>query len=138
MLIIVVPYFFLAVPRGMQNLSSPDQGSGIEPVPHAGEVGSFNHWTAREVPITVAKLTDFYKKWSPQSGIFKTNNLSLWRLTGEKSDSLLYTAVQRTLWLNSIFSRLHTYFPNRFYLSINVKVYWISYYIKKVSTLISL
>ena len=25
--------------------------AGIEPVPHAAEAWSFNHWTAREVPL---------------------------------------------------------------------------------------
>ena len=39
---------FLAVLRGMQDLSSPQPG--IEPVPPAVEAWSPNHWTAREFP----------------------------------------------------------------------------------------
>lgn len=38
---------FLALPCGMQDLSSPNQGSNLCPVV---EAQSFTHWTAREVP----------------------------------------------------------------------------------------
>ena len=41
-------FFFLAAPRGMQDLSPPP---GIEPVPPAVGARSLNHWTAREVPV---------------------------------------------------------------------------------------
>ena len=39
-------FLFLAVPRGMRDLSFP-----IEPVPPAVEVWSPNDWTTREVPV---------------------------------------------------------------------------------------
>ena len=41
-------FFFLAMPCGMRDLSSP---TGIEPVTPAVEARSPNHWTARGVPI---------------------------------------------------------------------------------------
>ena len=40
-------FFFLAVPRGMQDLPQP----GIEPVPPALGAQSLNYWTVREVPL---------------------------------------------------------------------------------------
>ena len=40
-------FFFLAVPRVLQDLSSRPE---IKPVPPAVEGQSPNHWTAREVP----------------------------------------------------------------------------------------
>lgn len=42
----------------------------------------------------VVKFTDFRKKRSPSSGTMKTNHLFLLGAAGEKSDLLLYTAVQ--------------------------------------------
>lgn len=47
--------------------------------------------------IMVVKFTDFHKKQSPPSNIFKTHNLFLWGVIGEKSDLLLYAAVHE-LW----------------------------------------
>ena len=40
-------FFFLATPRGMQDLSS---GPRIKPIPVTLEAWSLNHWTTREVP----------------------------------------------------------------------------------------
>ena len=41
-------FYFLATPCGMWD---PVSQSGIEPMPHALEVQSLNHWTTREVPV---------------------------------------------------------------------------------------
>ena len=41
-------FFFLAVRRGTQDLSSQTR---VEPVPPAVEAQSPNHWTTREVPL---------------------------------------------------------------------------------------
>ena len=43
-------FIFLAMPCGMQDLSSPTRET--EPVPPALEAWSLNHWTARGVPLS--------------------------------------------------------------------------------------
>ena len=40
---------FLAMPRGMRDLSSQTRGPGIEPMAPAVEVRSLNHWTTGEI-----------------------------------------------------------------------------------------
>ena len=47
---IVCFLYFLAVPCGMQDLSSP---TGIKPEPPAVEAQSLNCWTTREVPYHI-------------------------------------------------------------------------------------
>ena len=49
-------FCFLATPCGRQDLSSQ---LGIEPKPPAVEVGSLNHWTAREV-TPGSEIDDFF------------------------------------------------------------------------------
>ena len=49
-IIIPILFIFLAMPRGLQDLSSPTGGGGVEPMPPAMQARSPNHWTAREVP----------------------------------------------------------------------------------------
>ena len=59
--------YFLAMPRSMQDLIAP---VGIEPMTLAVEVGSFIHWTTKEVPWLVFRLYKIYswksrfKYWS--------------------------------------------------------------------------
>ena len=45
----IISTSFLAVLRGMWDLSSPTRDQ-IKPMPTAVEAWSLNHWTAREVP----------------------------------------------------------------------------------------
>ena len=45
---VCVYIYFLAMPRGMWDLSSP---TGIEPAPPASKAQSLTHWTAREVQL---------------------------------------------------------------------------------------
>ena len=65
---------FLAMPHSMWNLSSRDQ-----PLPHAVEAQSPNHWTTREVPLAVLSKTSTRFAFP---GISKRVCISCWRQRG--------------------------------------------------------
>ena len=53
-------FFFLAEPRGLQDLSSLTRDPGIDSRPPAAEAWSPNHWTAREFPTLLSFLHHLY------------------------------------------------------------------------------